>query len=173
MALYLNYLGIGVIALAQLKDIAMFSFEKTIIIDRTPHEVFTYIADPSFIPKWRKDVTAVKSGTESLHAGDKFEEMLNFNGPQTNTVEVVDSEEDRRLIFKIIDSSTSYLPLREMWFEDENGHTKLTVKVSAQTDGFTRLIQPIAADMFSIKWESYLFHLKRILESHSQNRIAA
>jgi uncharacterized protein YndB with AHSA1/START domain len=150
----------------------MFSFEKSIVIARTPHEVYNYVADPSNIPDWRKDVASVKSDTHYLQPGQKFEETINFGDLLTNIVEVVDAVPDSRLIFKVIGGTTSYLPLREMWFEEEGQHTKMTVRISVHTDGFTRLIQPISTDMFSIKWESYLFQLKRILDAHTQ-RLAA
>jgi len=141
----------------------MFKFEKTIIIEKTPHEVFKYIADPSKTPTWRTDVLETKFSSLPLQVGDKIEEIINFVGQQKCVVEVVEAVPDQRIAFKVI-SGPTYLPLRWLYLEEEEENTKLTAGISVHTDGFSRLIEPISSNMFSIKWETYLFQLKRVLE---------
>lgn len=141
----------------------MFSFRKSITIERNPHEVFKYVANPANTPEWRADVVETKYKSLPLRAGDKFEEIVNFGEPHKYTVELVELIPDEKLVFKVI-SGDSYHPLRELIFEEEGEHTKMTAHITAHTDGFTRLIEPISSNMFSIKWESYLFHLKNVLE---------
>ena len=70
---------------------------------------------------------------------------------------------DEKLVFKAV-SGDSYHPVRELLFEQEGEHTKVTAHISAHTDGFTRLIEPLSSNMFSIKWDTYLFQLKKVLE---------
>ena len=141
----------------------MFSFRKSITIERTPHEVFKYVANPANESHWRTDVVETKYKSLPLKAGDKFEEIVNFGEPHKYTVELVEMVPDEKLVFKVV-SGDSYHPLRELLFEEEGEHTKLTAHITAHTDGFTRLIEPLSSNMFSIKWDSYLFQLKRALE---------
>jgi uncharacterized protein YndB with AHSA1/START domain len=142
----------------------MFSFRKSITIERQPHEVFKYAANPANIPQWRTDVIETKYKGLPLQAGDKFEEIVNFGEPHSYVVELVNVTPDEKLVYKVV-SGDSYHPLRELLFEQEGEHTKMTAHVSVHTDGFTRLIEPITSNMFSIKWDTYLFQLKKILET--------
>jgi uncharacterized protein YndB with AHSA1/START domain len=141
----------------------MFRFEKTIIIERTPHQVFNYLANPANTPKWRDDVVETKFDSLPLKVGDRIQEVISFTGLQTNIVEVVEVARDHKLAYKVI-SGPLYLPFRSFLIAPYDNYTQLTIEVSVHTDGFTRLIEPISSGMFSIKWEDYLFKLKRVLE---------
>jgi uncharacterized protein YndB with AHSA1/START domain len=141
----------------------MFKFEKTILIEKTPREVYKYISNPSNTPNWRTDVVETKFKSLPLQVGDKIEEIINFVGQQKCVVEVVEAVPDQRIAFKVI-SGPTYLPLRWLSLEADEQNTKLTAGISVHTDGLSRLIEPISSNMFSIKWETYLFQLKRVLE---------
>jgi hypothetical protein len=141
----------------------MFHFEKSIAIKKTPHEVFAYIANPSNMLQWRYDLIETKFQSLPIHSGDKIQEVVNFNGPKTCTVKVIELVSDRKIVFKVT-SGTTYLPKRELIIEEEGGHTKFTIKVSAHSDGFSRLIEPLSSSMYSLKWDTYLFSLKKALE---------
>jgi polyketide cyclase/dehydrase/lipid transport protein len=144
---------------------AMFDFQKSITINKTPHEVFEFVANPYNARHWRHDVLETKTKSLPLQVDDTFEEIIDFNGHVTSTVRVVAIIPDQRMVLKVM-SGGLYLPKREMTVEEEGAHTKFSIKVSALSDGFTRLIEPISLNAYSIKWENYLFTLKRVLESH-------
>jgi uncharacterized protein YndB with AHSA1/START domain len=143
----------------------MFRFEKTITINKTPHEVFAYVANPSNIPNWRYDVIETKFKSLPMKVGDKMEEVIDFNGPKTCVVKVIELEPDHKLVQQAI-SGTTYLPMRELTFEEEGEHTRFSIKVSARSDGFSRFIEPLSANMYSLKWDAYLFSLKNALEGN-------
>ena len=63
----------------------MFSFRKSITIERHPHEVFKYVANPANEPHWRTDVIETKCKSLPLQVGDKFEEIVNFGEPHSYT----------------------------------------------------------------------------------------
>ncbi|MDB5284640.1 MAG: Polyketide cyclase / dehydrase and lipid transport [Bacteroidota bacterium] len=142
----------------------MFYFEKSITINKTPHEVFSFVADPSKTPQWRFDVIETKTQSLPLKVGDKMEEITDFNGIKACSVIVVEMLPDRKLVLKAI-AGTTYLPKRELTFEQEGEHTKFTIKISAHSDGFSRFIEPLSSNMYSLKWDTYLFSLKKVLEA--------
>src|SRR4051812_426420 len=98
----------------------MFQFEKTILIERPPHEVFKYVINPANVPKWRTDVIETRFNTLPVHVGDRFEEVVNFVGEQVCLIEIVDVVPDRRIVYKALSGAT-YLPLRELFFNGEDG----------------------------------------------------
>ncbi len=142
----------------------MFQFEKSITINRNPHDVFAFIANPANARRWRSDVVAVNAESWPVKAGDKFEEITNSPKPETSVVKITEMVPDRKLVMRVI-SGNPYSPVRELTVEEENEHTKLTAKVSAKSDGFYHFIEPLSSNMYSLKWDGYLFSLKNALES--------
>jgi hypothetical protein len=145
----------------------MFSFEKSITINKPLHQVFEYVTNPDNVSNWRSDVINSKvlaAPSKHLRIGDLIEETVNFGGPKTCVIQVTELIPDEKLVLKAV-SGMMYLPVRVLTFKQEGNHTRVGAKVSAHTDGFTRLIEPISSNMYSLKWDDYLFSLKRALEA--------
>ena len=148
----------------------MFRFEKSIVISKTPHDVFEFVANPANIPAWRFDVGAVKFGTLPIKRDDIIQEV----DPRDTTVSlvrVIDVVDDERLLFEVLRGGM-YLPRREIIFSSEKGHTVVTAKISAKSDGFSRWMEPDSSADYSLKWENYLFSLKRVLEAGDDREVA-
>jgi hypothetical protein len=141
----------------------MFRFEKSILIDKTPHQVFEFVANPANMPAWRFDVSSTKFSALPLKADDTMEE-LDSKDLKISSVRVVEIVPDKLLVFAVM-SGGMYLPRRELIFKEDKGHTLLTVIVSAKSDGFSRWMEPTSSQVYSLKWENYLFSLKRVLEA--------
>jgi hypothetical protein len=142
----------------------MFDFEKSITIHRTPHRVFEFIADHTNVPLWRYDVIETKFSSLPMKVGDHIIEIIGSKDIITCAVEVIEMVPDKKLKLKVT-GGTVNLPMRELIFDDEDGHTKLTVRISEGSNGLNRFMQPLSTSMYSIKWETYLFTLKRVLET--------
>ena len=141
----------------------MFRFEKSILIRKTRHQVFAFLSNPSNDKLWRSDVVETTYRSLPLNVGDHIEETVDFNGLHKCVIEVIEIIPDKSLILKAM-SGTTYLPVREFTLTEEGPNTKLTVEISAHSDGFSRLIEPISSNMYSVKWDVYLFDLKKVLE---------
>jgi uncharacterized protein YndB with AHSA1/START domain len=142
----------------------MLNFEKTITINKPPHKVFEFVADRSNVPLWRYDVIETKHPPRAIKVGDSLVEFIGSKGIIICEVEVVELVPDRKLMLKVT-GGTMNLPTRELIFDDLGGRTKLTVKISEGSNGLNRFMQPFSTSMYSIKWETYLFTLKRVMET--------
>ena len=149
----------------------MIRFEKSIVIYKTPQNVFEYVANPTNTAIWRSDISSTKFLTLPIKAGDALEEV-DSRDSKISVVRVVDVVPEKRLLFEVM-SGGMYLPRRELTFQEEKGHTILTVKISAKSDGFSRWMEPTAYQDYSLKWDNYLFSLKRVLEADVQKEINA
>ena len=149
----------------------MFRFEKSIVISKTPHDVFEFVANPANAPAWRFDVGKVKFLTLPLKRDDIIQEV-DPKDSVVSLVRVIDVVPEERLLFEVIRGGM-YLPRRELIFRDEKGHTVLTIKISAKSDGFSRWMEPASSQDYSLKWENYLFSLKRVLEAGEDKKVDA
>jgi hypothetical protein len=147
----------------------MFRFEKSIVISKTPHDVFEFVANPANAPAWRFDVGKVKFPALPLKRDDIIQEV-DTKDSIVSVVRVVDVVAEERLLFEVIRGGM-YLPRREIIFHNEKGHTVLTVKISAKSDGFSRWMEPVSSQDYSLKWENYLFSLKRVLEAGDDRKV--
>jgi hypothetical protein len=140
----------------------MFRFEKSILIDETPHKVFEFVANPANIPIWRSDVGSAKFAALPIKVDDTFEEV-DAKDASISVVRVVEVVPEKLMVFKVM-SGGMYLPRRELFFHEEDGRTLFTVIISVKSDGFAHWMEPTSAQDYSLKWENALFSLKRAME---------
>jgi uncharacterized protein YndB with AHSA1/START domain len=148
----------------------MFGFEKSILIDKAPHNVFQFVVNPANIPIWRSDISAAKVSHLPIKADDTFEEV-DAKDASVSVVRVVEVVPEKLIVFKVM-SGGMYLPRRELILTEEDGHTLFTVRISAKSDGFSRWMESTSSQDYSLKWENYLFSLKRVMEDGAEKLTA-
>ena|SRR3954453_7392276 len=80
----------------------MFTVAQSIAINRPVEQVFAYVTNPSNITKWRPDVLEVNSANGSIAIGASFDELVNFMGRKTFTMQVVEYQPNQREVIQAI-----------------------------------------------------------------------
>lgn len=140
----------------------MFRFEKSILINQTPHHVFEFVANPANIPVWRSDISSAKFAALPLEVDDTIEE-IDTRDATVSVVRLVEVVPEKLIVYKVM-SGGMYLPRRELIFKQEDGRTIFTVVITVKSDGFAHWMEPTSAQDYSLKWENNLFSLKRVME---------
>ena len=129
--------------------------ELTIVIARTPDDVFAYLTDVSNLPHWQ-------SGVKSAALRDgRIEESRSLFGHQLDTtLEIVEQEAPRLFTLRALGGPVPFTVRHEL--EPEGGGTRLTVTAEGDVPGFAAgLLARGAERQFRKDFE----RLKRILES--------
>ena len=142
----------------------MFTVEQSIVINRPIEQVFAYVTNPNNITQWRPDVLAINGAGSSVVAGDRFDELVNFMGRKTFTMQVVEYQPNQREVIQAV-SGPGVKPTQTFQFESRDGGTHLCITANVQTSGLFRLMEPMMPAMFSKTWSQYLSNLKHILEN--------
>ena len=142
----------------------MIQLNDTIMISRSPSEVFAFLADLNNIPKWQAEVvTSNVITTGPTKVGTRFTEEVKM-GPMRSTAncEVTEFAPGRMMSFKAISPSIDYegKVLVEPW---EKG-AKLTLSGTVQPKGFWKLMQPMLKGEFKSGIKKELIAIKEILE---------
>jgi uncharacterized protein YndB with AHSA1/START domain len=141
----------------------MFTVEQNIVINRPIEDVFAYVTNPNNIPKWRPDVLEIDGANNSVDVGARFDELVNFMGRKTFTMQVIEYQPNQREVIQAI-SGPGVMPTQTFQFETRDGGTRLSVSANVRTSGLFRLMEPMMPTMFSKTWRQYLSNLKHILE---------
>jgi carbon monoxide dehydrogenase subunit G len=139
---------------------------KTAIhIERSPHDVFAFIAEPENLPRWDPAIQAVRRKEPGpVGPGSQLRVTAEEGGRQvTIDSEVTEFEADR--LFGVA-ATFSGVPLRLRWrVEPDGGGTRLTTEGEAELRGVLALaggyIRGIVTDRLKLAHEN----LKRVLEA--------
>lgn len=144
----------------------VFTVKQSVTIDRPVEEVFAYVSDPANIPEWRSDVLEVKGPGGSIASGSTFEEMVNFMGRKSFTMQVIDYQPDHREVIQAV-SGSGVRPTQTFRFKAVGAGTQLDFSVDIRTYGLFRLMEPMLPGMIRKTWSRYLTGLKEILEDRA------
>jgi carbon monoxide dehydrogenase subunit G len=139
---------------------------KTAIhIERSPHDVFAFIAEPENLPRWDPAIQAVRRKEPGpVGPGSQLRVTAEEGGRQvTIDSEVTEFEADR--LFGVA-ATFSGVPLRVRWrVEPDGGGTRLTTEGEAELRGVLALaggyIRGIVTDRLNLAHRN----LKRVLEA--------
>ena len=141
----------------------MFTVEQSVIINRPIEDVFAYVTTPRNIPKWRPDVLEIHGANGSVAVGARFEELVNFMGHKTFTMQVIEYQPNQREVIRAV-AGPNVRPTQTFQFEATASGTRLSVSAQVRTSGLFRLMEPMMPTMFRKTWAQYLSNLKQILE---------
>lgn len=144
------------------------SFQISLDIDRSPAEVFAYIADFRNMPKWYEaveDVTVAASAP--LGIGARFHMVRSLpGGPAHNDVEITSYRPDGEVTFASINGPTPFQYRYE--FQPTGTGTRLTLDGDISAEGLSGPaghLGGLAGRLFKQGMKKNLNVLKKILEA--------
>ena len=121
----------------------MIEFQGSITVERSPDDVFAFVADPANRPKYQHNVAGSRVvGDGPVRAGSAFEEVLKLGPWKLRTAgEVIAYEAPRRCVIAARNGMIDYRG--EFAVEDAPGGTRLTISGRAELVGWRRILQPM------------------------------
>ena len=97
---------------------------RSILLHKSPHEVYAVVRDIGSAPKWRSDLKLVE--LEQTQGGPVYFREVGSNG--TVNYELTDDVPDQRVVTKIRDTDLGYAGQWTYTFAAEDSGTRLTVR---------------------------------------------
>lgn len=97
---------------------------RSILLRRTPHDVYTLARDFGSAPKWRSDVKRME--VEAQQDGPVYFREEGKHG--TVNYELTEDVPDQRMVTRIRDTDLGYSGQWTYMFTPENGGTRLTIR---------------------------------------------
>src|SRR5262245_34602187 len=120
----------------------MIEFKGSIPVERSPEDVFAFVADPTNRPKYDNVVDSRLTSTGPVRVGTRFEESLKMGPWRLRTAcEVRVHEAPRRFAFDGRNSMVNFSG--EFAVDNTGGETRLTISGRAQLVGWRRILQPM------------------------------
>lgn len=141
----------------------MFTYEKTIFINRQPQEVFDYITNPDNDSEWRTTaVSAEWTSDGPVGVGSTLRTVGKFLGRKidsTNQVTVWDPP--NQYAFKSIDGSIP-VEISQTLVAEDNG-TQLTINLEAELAGFFKMAEGLIGKQAEKQVNTDFDNLKLVL----------
>lgn len=145
--------------------------EVSIWIDRSPEEVFRFVANYDNDTQWRKGVARMsQSPGGETGVGTTTHEEMEFLGRRYVTVARITAfEPDRRLDWTSIEATTPVSGWRKV--EPEGRGARFTQMVAADLQGVYRWFSPLMVGMFKKQMTQDMINLKHLLEQGGVNPV--
>lgn len=142
--------------------------EATIWIDRTPEEVFGFIANFDNDTRWRPGISSMRqSPTGQTGVGTTTYEELDFLGRHYTTIaRVTGFEPGKRLAWASVKATTPVTGWRMV--EPEGRGTRFSEGLRAGLQGMYRWLAPIMVGAFQKQMDTDVARLKQVLEQRSE-----
>ncbi len=142
----------------------MIRHETSIHLNRTPAQVFPFLAEPQKLLLWQLDLISSEMLTEGpLRIGSRFHEVRRM-GPRETEIraEITDFDADQCLATR-----TETKPAATVRYElhPEEGGTRLRYAFTLQTAGLMRLMEPMIGSSVRKGTEADLARLRQLVES--------
>ncbi len=143
----------------------MFTFEKSIFINRPPQEVFDYITNPDNDSNWRSTaVSAEWTSDGPVGVGSTQRTVGKFLGRKIDsTNEVTVWDPPNQFSFKSVGGSIP-LELSQKLVAKDNG-TQLTINAQAELAGFFKLAEGLVGKQAEKQMDTDFNALKLVLEA--------
>jgi uncharacterized protein YndB with AHSA1/START domain len=140
--------------------------EESVEINRSPEEVFDYVANPQNLPEWSGLAIEVKDAPEPLEEGDKFTAVGKFLGRRFETpYERISIEPNRRYTDRAAGGPVPDQDWIYTFEEMPAGTTRLTRAVEGEPGAFFKLAEPLIERVLRRQVRADLETLKDLLEA--------
>ena len=142
----------------------MFTYEKSLLINRPQQEVFDFVSNPANNPQWQSTTEAAEWTSEGPPGvGSTFRSVVKFLGRSIdNTNEITIWHPPQQFGFT---SVSGPFPLEvTMKFEPQESGTQLTVDLQAEFGGFFKLAEGMVGKQAVKLLSTNLGALKLLLE---------
>ena len=141
----------------------MLKVEKSVFINKTPEQVFAFTSAEGNYKKYQPDVTEVIEHGPRNTVGSSYTEVRKFSGQKLRTtIEVTTFEPNVKWVGKVIKGPVYYE--LTITYEDSNGGTKYTTKLTGETKGFFKLAENLVASQLNKTMAENNQRLKDLLE---------
>ena len=141
----------------------MFTFEKSIFINRPVSDVFAYATDPANDAQWQDVEFSEQTSDGPLGAGSTMHSVSKFMGREMDiAAEVTVYDPPNQFSFR-----TSSGPIQfeaQQTYESQEGGTLLTFSGEAEVGGFFKVAEGMVAKQAESRMEADLGNLKALLE---------
>jgi uncharacterized protein YndB with AHSA1/START domain len=137
---------------------------ESVVVDRTPDEVYRYVADLRNEPNWHVDVASVPPETDPLPVVGKTYALKfkPFMGKTEGTFTVVEVEPGARVVYRA--DFAGLRPLITYTVEPVGEGARFTRSVEMRPTGLKVLIAPLMALMVPRRNRVFVENLKRALQ---------
>lgn len=152
----------------------MLAINESIMIERSPEEVFAFISNFENDPQWRSGLLRItQTPAAPTQIGTIAEETSHFMGREINTSAVVTQVIDSQLI--VFKSFEGPYPMRGQRSTERadgrsTGRTRFAFTVIFELNGMVALASPLVTAVYRRQMQGDLFRLKHLLERQSAQR---
>jgi uncharacterized protein YndB with AHSA1/START domain len=141
-------------------------FENTITIERSPGDVFAYLADFENVPTWNHAIVETRKVSDGpVGVGARYRQVRSLPRPSEESFEVTEFEPDARLS---VEGTFGPFPGRMGYLlEPIAGGTRVSNVVELQPTGALRLVGGLATSRLRSAVGANLGKLKELLETGS------
>jgi carbon monoxide dehydrogenase subunit G len=137
--------------------------EHTVVIERSPADVFAFLADPANLPAWQRSCVATEV-EGPLDVGSRFAETRSFLGRHARTlVEVVELEPGRLFTVEVVEGPIALVVHHRL--EQAGTGTRVSVVAEGEPAGLLRLGNRFVVGAIEQETRDDFARLKELLES--------
>jgi uncharacterized protein YndB with AHSA1/START domain len=145
------------------REVRIMRVDGSIVINRTPDEVFAYATDPAHTPEWQS--SALETSVDGpVQAGASGKEVRKFLGRRMeSTMKIEAFEPPRRFALQVTSGPVPFHV--EQTVEPEGTGSRVSVTIEGEPGGFFKLADPLVERAVRRELEGNLATLKDILET--------
>ena len=145
------------------KEVRIMRVDGSIVINRTPDEVFAYATDPAHTPEWQS--SALETSVDGpVQAGASGKEVRKFLGRRMeSTMKIEAFEPPRRFALQVTSGPVPFHV--EQTVEPDGTGSRVSVTIEGEPGGFFKLADPLVERAVRRELEGNLATLKDILET--------
>jgi uncharacterized protein YndB with AHSA1/START domain len=146
----------------------MFEFQTSIIINRSAHEVFSFLTDPANLRHWRTEIIDfLDLLPQQFHKGTCWRETSNPLGKVVITnVEILDVVDDQMLMMRTITDNLHFLATYRT--EPAALGTSLSFHIEAKLPALLKLVEPLIRSRTASGIDTNFKQLKLVLENNQR-----
>jgi len=145
------------------KEVRIVRVDGSIVINRTPDEVFAYATDPAHTPEWQS--SALETSVDGpVQAGASGKEVRKFLGRRMeSTMKIEAFEPPRRFALQVTSGPVPFHV--EQTVEPDGTGSRVSVTIEGEPGGFFKLADPLVERAVRREIEGNLATLRDILET--------
>jgi uncharacterized protein YndB with AHSA1/START domain len=140
-------------------------FERSVVIDRPPEQVFAFLANPENDPQWSSASQEMRKTSEGpIGVGTTFEQTNIFLGRRFKlSLEVTSYEAEKQFGMKVTSGPFKFAGIRVV--EAAGSGTRVTLRGGGRSGGFFRMAEPLLERAAARELEADLTAMKEVIES--------